>query len=277
VREILAATTAMLLAGCQLPEGLPSAKEAAPKVTFDKLRIDAITFDKVDTTFVLDVANPYPVQIPVKAFTWDLDLAGSSFADGKSSEGLTIGARKTSKVRIPVSAAFRDVIAVGKATKGQDSVPFHIAGDLSFDTPIGPLTLPYDAKGDFPALRAPKFSPKALRVEKLDLAKQTARLAVDFDVSSENGSSLSFPKFAYGLKLGGKQVASGNASVPAVTDAATFTLPVDVNLVQLGTTVANAISKKTDLEVGLTADADVQTPFGLVPLAVSEARTVPVR
>ncbi len=275
--ELMGIVAALGLSGCKLPEGLPSAKGAAPQIAFDTMKIDAITFKKVDTTFVLDVKNPYPVNLPVKSYTWNLQLAGEKFVNGKSTDGINVGASKTSKVRIPVSSSFQDIYAVAKEAKGLDEIPFRITGDLSFDTPLGPITLPYDAKGDFPALHAPKFRPTALRVEKLDLGKQTARLAVDVAVTSEQGANLSFPKFAYGLQLAGKKVASGNASVPTLDESATLSIPIDVDLVQLGSAIASALSKKTDLEVGLTADADVQTPFGLVPLAISESRTVPVK
>lgn len=52
------------LAGCELPASLPSAKEMTPKVSFDKLKIDAITFQKVDTTSSSTCRTPSRSRCP---------------------------------------------------------------------------------------------------------------------------------------------------------------------------------------------------------------------
>ena len=79
-----------------------------------------------------------------------------------------------------------------------------------------------------------------------------------------------FETFGWGLKLAGADVASGNTVIGSVTGDQEVTLPIDLDLVGMGEAIVAALTKKTELKVRLTADAEVGTPFGVVPLSVDE-------
>lgn len=257
--------------GCKSVQNLPDLKELLPVVQFANLKVDHVDFSKVDTTFVLDVTNPYPVGLSVAKTDWKLGLAGHPFLDGTDSDGVSIGASETSKVRIPVSVKFVDAFSVVTDAQGKDELPYTLDVDLGFDTPVGPASIPVHHAGALPALHAPKFSLKALRVERLDVLHQTASLAIDLGMTTEQGSALTFDAFGYDLKLAGSDVASGDVKVGPLSGADTVTIPVDVKLLGLGTAVVDALTKKAPLKVRLTGDLSVGTPFGAVPLSFDES------
>ena len=267
---LLPLVAATLLMGCgKHPPKLGKLKDLLPKATFEQFKIKDVSFEGLETTFIFNVENPYPLGLELQALNWKLGLAGNDFLNGANDKGLDIDPGATSAVRIPISLKFADVFNIAKDAKGAGEVPWTIDGDFAFATPIGPITLPFKEQGVMPALSAPKVSLKALRVGKLDLKSQTASLELDLGFESDSDKPVKFSAFGYGIKLDGTDVASGNAKMDTV-DGSGMTLPFDIKLVNLGATIIEAITKKTELKVRLNADTEVDTPLGAVPLKINE-------
>jgi hypothetical protein len=79
------------------------------------------------------------------------------------------------------------------------------------------------------------------------------------------------------MDLYGEEVANDKlAKLPDVPPGETevVSLPVSLNLLQMGAAVITAIQKKDSVEVDLGATVDVVPPFGTVPLDVKESKTV---
>ncbi len=263
------------MTGCKqgLPK-MPDLSEVLPKVRFKDVKVSEIDFGGLDAKLVLEVDNPYPLGLQLAEKSWTLDLAGQRFLDGTDDEGLDIEPAATSPVRIPVSMKWADAFGVATNAKGKDQLPFALHADLGFTTPIGDVRVPLDHEGELPALHKPKISLKALRVEKLDLLKQTASLALDVNLESDQGSPLSFDAFAWDLSLNGSDAAAGTARIGAVEASQLVTLPIDLKLLGIGVAIVDAIKDQGKLDVALKANADVATPFGVVPLKVNEVATL---
>jgi hypothetical protein len=257
--------------GCKQLPNMRELKDLLPEVQFDELKVDDIDFQRLEAKFVLDVTNPYPVELDLAETSWKLGLAGSPFLDGTNEKGTVIAASETSKVRIPFTMRWADAFAVVSQAREADTMPYTLDADLGFDSPVGRVDVPLHREGDMPALHAPKISLKGLRVAGLDLAKQTATIEVDLGLDSEQASALTFEAFEYGLKLAGNDVASGRAQVGSVQDSKTVTLPADIRLVALGEAAIEALTKKKPVKVRLTGDASVGTPFGVVPFDFDES------
>ncbi len=270
---VLVSTT--LLTGCAKLGSLGSALDQyKPTVTFKKVDFGAVTWTGADADFVFSLANPNPVDVKVASFTYDLDIDGKSLVDGENNSGLQLKSQGSSQLRLPVGIVFADLVDLAQGASGADTVPFSIAGSFSFDTPVGPVAIPYRESGELPVLRTPKFSLQAARVGGISLTSQTATLEVDLGVQNTGNNSLSFADLAYQLKLSGTKVADGKvASIAGVSGGATktVTLPVTLQLVDLGTSIVSAITNKEKIQVGVTADVDVQTALGTLPLSFSES------
>jgi hypothetical protein len=167
---------------------------------------------------------------------------------------------------------FADAFALVGDLKGQDQLPYAFDASLGFDTQVvGRVDVPVHREGQLPALHAPKVALKGLRVSKLDLKTQTASLALDLNLASDQGSGLTFDGFHYGLKLAGDDVASGTAAIAALSGSEDVTLPIDVKLLGLGAAAVEAITKKGPVKVRVSGGATVGTPFGPVPFDFDES------
>lgn len=250
-----------------------------PTVNFKTLDPQDISFEGADIDFVFNVRNPNPINIGLSSFSYDLDLADTPLFAGDNEDGFELEAVGDSELRLPVSLTWQGVYDTITATRGIDTVPFGLKGDFGFDTPIGEALLPYDEGGDFPAVRTPKFRFQKVRVRNVDLFTQTAKIDVDLGVTNEHASSLIFENFDYNVKLGGTSVATGKiAELGEVLGAeeGTLTLPINVNLLSVGTEVYQAITGNGTMNMKLNASSDVDTPFGLLPLSVDETGNVTV-
>lgn len=260
----------LLVTGCQQLDKMPDLRELLPKVRFGDLKVEGLTFQQLDGKMILEIDNPYPVGLALKKTDWKLALAGHPFLDGTDSSGVDVEPAATGKVRIPFAMRFVDAFQVASDLGATDRIPFALDTELGFDTPIGPVTVPLHHEGELPALHAPKVRLRALRIETFQPLKNQASLALDLTLRSEQPSALTFETFAWGVKLAGNDVASGTTAIGAVTGEKDVTLPIDLNLLGIGETILEALTKKAELKVRLTGDAQVGTPFGVVPLAIDE-------
>lgn len=251
-----------------------------PQVEFKRLKVDQASFTGLDTTFVFSVSNPNPIKVKLASFNYDLDLAGHDLLQGNQRDGLTLEAQGDSKIAFPVSITFAEIVKLVGDVSGKDELPFAFKGSIGFDTPLGAIKIPFQEKGKFPVLHAPKVRFQGVRVGKLDLLKQSATINVDLGFTHQGGGALSLAGFDYDLTLGGRKVLEGlieDAGSVAAGQEKTVSLPVTLNLLQVGATIVDAITKKTKMEVGLDAKLSVGTPLGPIPLQINEKGLVSVK
>lgn len=249
-------------------------EELTPKVTFKKVKVDDVDWKGADATFLFKIDNPNPLDIEVASFSYDLDIAGNDLISGKNQEGVHLASQGSTQMQLPASLVFADLLSLADSQKGQDSVPFKLKGTFGFDTPLGEISIPYEEEGELPVLRPPTFELQAFRVGELSLTRQTATLELDLGVTNaQSENALTFSNFAYDIALSGTDVASSEVASLGKVGAGkteTVTLPIELNLLNLGTTIVSAITNKTQLKVALDAKVDVETPLGPLPLTVDE-------
>ena len=255
-----------------------------PTVRFERLDVKAVDFETIDVDFVFAVDNPNPVGLPIERFDYALDLAGIPLLDGDSPQGLSIVAEGSSDVALPVHFAFASLYEVVQASRGEDTLPFALRGNFGWDTDIGPIDIAYDEDGEFPALRKPDFHLGDLRLGTLRGATLGAEL--DIDVANDHGSPLGLANLDFDLRAAGNTIGSGALADGGQVDGAdvttgtqgrrTLTLPLGLDVLAAGQAIAAAASGDP-VRLGLRTQLDVDTPFGILPLAIDPAGNVTVR
>jgi len=264
----------LLVGGCEELEPF------TPSVAFQEFDLEEISFERVQTDFVFSVDNPNPIDIELASFSYAFGFADVELLSGDAEDGFELEAVGSSELVLPVGMDWVDAWDAVQATRGEDEIAFGLDGHFGFDTPLGEARLPYHEAGSFPALRTPRFSLLDLRADKVNLLDQTAEIEVDFGVDNDHGSTLIFEAFSYDLSLGGRKVADGTLQSLGSVEGATvqtFTLPAEIDLVGVGTSVVNALLGQGNLRVGLDADMDVTTPFGVLPLHIDETGELSVQ
>ncbi len=247
-----------------------------PTVAFERLDVDAVDWEGADAEFVFRIDNPNPIEIKLARFDYALAFADVPWLEGDDPDGLILDASGGSELALPVSIEFANLYDVVQATRGLDTVPFGLQGSFGFDSPAGIVDLPYDADGGFPALRTPEVSFQKVRVENLGLT--SAALALDLGIVNEHESNLIFENFDYAIELSGIDIGTGFLDLLGDVDGAetgTLSVPFEIDFLSTGTAVYDAITSG-EINVGMAASTDVDTPFGAVPLSVNESGRVQV-
>ncbi len=263
--------SALLLSGCngELDGYLPT-------IAFDRLEVNAVDWEMADTNFVFAVDNPNPLEITLASFDYTLAFQGEEWLVGDDPDGLVLGAAGESELALPVGLIFEDVYNMVQAVRGEDTIDFELTGNFGFNTPIGLIELPYDASGGFPALRTPTFGFQELRIDEVGLTSAT--LALDLAVDNDHASTLDFTNFDYSFQLEGEDVGTGSVAQLGAVDGGntgTLTLPLEIDYAGAGYAIYEILVEGSgNVNVGLSAATDVDTPFGLVPLDVAKSGRV---
>lgn len=251
-----------------------------PTVSYDRMRVDGVDFEGFDASFDFVVENRYPIDLRLARYDAGLSLEGNDFLQLTADDGFAIGASSSGTVKIPARIRFDDVIALVGGLKGKDEVGFQLAGKLGIQTPAGPIDVPFDQAGAIPTLKVPRIEPVGVRVAELKPLQNKARLEIDLAVTNQaKNNAYGMNDFAYAIDLGGRRVIDGRLDDLTVAAGATETrtIPVQLNLLQLGATVVDAITQKKPVDVRLDAGLAVDTPLGAIPLNVDEVVNLRVR
>lgn len=274
---------ALLATGCPKLGDLGGVGEALdpykPRVTFKKVGLRDINWEQVDVNLVFKVENPNPLKVALAHFAYDLDLEGNDILKGKMEDGLELPAEDSATLKVPLTLTFSEMADLLTDTKGKDELDMKLSGNLGFDTPIGVVKVPYETKGEVPVLRAPKVAFKGVRIAKVDLLGNAAKLKVDLKITNKGKEKLTFENFDYTFKLKDTKVASGAVDSLGEADGdgtSTLTLPIDVTLTSLGSSLVSLVTEGGNADAELKASTNVVTPFGPVPLSIDESGKVSV-
>ena len=107
---------------------------------------------------VLNITNPNPYQLSAQRVSYRL-LAGDSTEVGRgaTTAAVAIGARDSALVHLPLDVSWRGLRTVGREVLSDGTVSYRVVGEIVADTPLGPHTFPFDQRGRFAAIGAPRL------------------------------------------------------------------------------------------------------------------------
>ena len=272
-----------------------------PTVEYSGLNVGYVDFEQIETDFLFTVDNPNPVGFSIHDFDYALSFSDIEWAAGEDPDGLTLNPANDSEFSLPVDIVFTNLYDMVQASRGADNLPFGVKGNFGIlldessivlddsepdvsQSSSGDyvVNLPYDAGGDFPALRKPDFSFRTIEVGEVGL--DSANFDLVLDVDNEHASNLRFTRFDYALDLGSGTLIEGVSDnldelihgVDQGNENKELRIPIRVDTLQAVSTVVGLLSGGSVLGVDFQAVTDVDTPFGMVELALDEQGNVTI-
>ncbi len=202
-----------------------------PSAVFRDMQLTDASLLQSTAIFHFDVRNPNPIGLHARRITYDLQLDGRPFVKGELDQGLSLAAGSTSRMSIPVTIRYLDFFQSVSQLLRDKSAEYVFNGGFT----VGPVTVPFQAKGRFDLPRMPKLSLEAIQIKKLSFSGATlnCRLKVD----NPNAFRLLFKRLNYDLTLGGASFAKASALPPgpiAGNGRSTLDLGFDVSFARLG-------------------------------------------
>lgn len=268
LQTVLALAATAVLAACAALEQ-PIGR---PEVSVGNVRVVGMSLADVQLAFDLDVRNPNPVGVSLRGLSYRLAVQDRPLFDGNQPNRLKIGANGASRVTLPVTLRFEDVLGSLAALRGTQEVRYHISGEADF----GLIALPYSKAGSFGLPKLPEVSVQGLRVSRLTLTG--AELALDLKVNNANAFPVRFNGLSYDLKLADAPLLRGTVSRALAVGAGgsgTLTLPLAFDYAQAGS-VAQSLRSARTLPLELHAQVRVPGTKGEAVLPYSWKGAVPL-
>ncbi|MFO7781031.1 MAG: LEA type 2 family protein [Spirochaetia bacterium] len=262
---VVAVTVVLITAGCaSLSEIVerPTARVVAGEIT-------ALSFDRAEITFDVEVANPNPVRVRLAGIDYELFFEESSFLRGATEEELEIAANGTSTVRIPVGVGYAELIESVRSLSDRRETAYRLAAGVSVDVPaLGRVRLPVERSGTIPVVRAPRVRVRELSLESLSLSG--ADLHLHLGVTNPNAFGLSLQTLDYALRINGELWGSALISEPAELSEGgerEITLPVTLDFGAMGRSVRELIVGRGNVAYNLTGTLKVGTTLEMLDTA----------
>lgn len=252
---LLGATT---LLGCP-HAGLPDLPK--PGLTVEDVFVGEVSFDGIALTFGLRIDNPYPVRLDMRRIDWTLDLAGAQLLRGRG-PGATLPARGDVRLDLPIELRWSELVPALRAMGGADELPWTLNGIATFDTPAGPVELPFGRSGRVPVLHPPRVSLRELRLVALDRAARHATIDLVVDLATPQRHRVQ--AIDYALTVGGA-ASQGRAAIDRY-DPDGHVVATRLSLEDLGDVTLDALSIHAAVRARLEGIAHLETAHGVVTL-----------
>ena len=149
---ITAAFALLLVSGASAQFKLRAPQK--PTITYDRVEVKKVTFEKADVEFVYIVDNPNPVGLDFLTMDYELLLQDQSAATGKDMK-FTIKAKAKTELRLPLEVVYLHLFkSTQELTKailgGKKSIPFTINATFKADVKLLKFSIPVTAKGELP-------------------------------------------------------------------------------------------------------------------------------
>ena len=154
-----------LAALCVLAVGCANLTLERPSASVRGMKLANIDAQGFTMDFDVAIDNPNEIALPLDVAEYKLALADTTIAEGKLNPDTTVPARGSSRVRVPLTLTYDNLLAAQRAiVRGGGNVSYALDAGLSFKTGrslLGDLRVPLKHKGTLP-LRDVLQNPEAL-------------------------------------------------------------------------------------------------------------------
>ncbi len=133
---------ATLQAGC-------SAIVTRPDVRLQKISPSSLDTSGIDLEVNLLVTNPNSFDLTLLGYSYALSLASTPVASGGVRQKVVFAGKKETVLKIPTRVRHGSVVELLKKKPDLNHLPYSLEAGLQIDSPIGELSVPINAEGDF--------------------------------------------------------------------------------------------------------------------------------
>ena len=180
-----------------------------PTVTFKRMTITAADLVQATAVFEFNISNPNAIGLHIDRITYNLQLNGRDFVNGRLDQGVMLSAGGSSTLQIPVTMAYLDFFKSTDQLWRTRQADYALTGEIA----AGLFKIPYQAHGRLDLPRTPKISLERIRIREFSLLGAT--LDSRLQIENPNAFDIPFKRLDYHLKLNGTSFAQASAAPTA--------------------------------------------------------------
>jgi LEA14-like dessication related protein len=196
-----------------------------PTVTVERVDLVSVSFQGISANFVFRIENHNAIGVDLAKFVYQLTVDNHPFVQGAANNPLHVPAQGVGQLTLPVSFKFIELAQALASLFSKRQVPYTIATQLGFGTPLGVLTVPLSYSGTMPVPQLPSLSIGDAAVGSVNVSGAT--LSVTVAMHNNNSFALPVGALQYALSINGTSILS--AATPPSQLAAGATLPLTIS------------------------------------------------
>lgn len=257
----LLAVLSMLSACAEMGKVMEAADIHTPAAQVTGVNISSLSQEAVGLDLTLAVDNPNVIPVKLTGFDYTLKINGQQLSSGQQRQGVKIPAQGQGEVHFPVQLRMADLANLMKGLANAEEMNYGVQVSALVDLPVlGMQSLPAQTSGVLPVPKLPEVALSGVKVRKLGLTG--ADLDVGIVVKNPNAFGVDIRKLVYQLNVNGKPWLSSSLKQSlslAERGSHQFNVPISLNLVEIGSGIANALDKSAPLSYQLNGDMNFDT------------------
>ena len=216
-----------------------------PTVTVERVDLVAVTFEGISANIIFRIENHNAIGIDLAKLVYQLTVDNHPFVQGAANNPVHVPAEGVGQLTLPVSFRFVELAEALVSIFQKRQVPYTIATQLGFGTPLGVLTVPISHAGTMPVPQLPSLSIGDAAVGGVNLSGAT--LSVTIGVHNNNTFALPVGALQYALSINGASVLSASTAPAQLAASATLPLTISAHLdfLRVGMGVLRAIESRS--------------------------------
>src|SRR5207302_3307455 len=139
----------------------------------ERVDVTAVSFQGIAVNIVFKIENHNAIGIDLAKLVYQLTVDNHPFVQGAANNPLHVPAQGVGQLTLPVSFKFIELAEALASLFTKRQVPYTIATQLGFGTPLGVLTVPISHSGTMPVPQLPSLSIGDAAVGGLNVAGAT--------------------------------------------------------------------------------------------------------
>ena len=132
-----------ILTACSTGAGIKGIAEP-PNVSVQNVQMERLNWQGGEATFTLNVSNPNAFPLPLTGFDYQLKLNDVAVANGDREESITIPARQSKQVSVPLKLSFVNIASMLPGLIRQGTMQYQLAGSVHLPW----LNIPFTRSGN---------------------------------------------------------------------------------------------------------------------------------
>ena len=144
-----ALTAVLLTTGCSF---LKRQAFGQPDVTVADVRLAGLGVQGGTINVILSVYNPNDFRLDAEAISYRVLVDTLQLATGVVDRRVTLPQKDSTRIAVPVTFGFREVMQIGTQLSQRGTLPFKLLGDVRVVTPFGSVTRAFSQSGTYDGL-----------------------------------------------------------------------------------------------------------------------------
>ena len=141
----------LLAIGVLAVGGCAQMNPLTPEVSFRGVSLRSVGLQGAVLDVAFGIKNPNSFKLDVQRLQYQLFADTLLVGGGQPENPLSVLASDSATIKLPIAVAYSGIGSVIMQLVNRGMVDYRVKGQITFGTPIGPMTRDFDQKGNFTA------------------------------------------------------------------------------------------------------------------------------